>query len=236
MQEDAARDSHSAKWWSRHKSTDRRCGRVLRSAGRICNRRDPGAMGRSSVDKPDGYQREATAPGETSHAKPGIVPDSVDKRPFGPGARSANGETLFAVITPYLENCKRANVDFLPNHEVGWGSTEHSVPRAGPIWANQFACCFVRSVGFRVFAIQTMSETGRCRQVSTATAEAPLAAAFIMRLVARFDGVAGLLLERVGRAGRQLHTLVTLRVTLLPKLTSSAIRLAEAEEGKEVEA
>lgn len=81
-----------------------------------------------------------------------------------------------------------------------------------------------------------MSETGRCRQVSTATAEAPLAAAFLMRLVARFDGVAGLLLERVGRAGRQLHTLVTLRVTLLPKLTSSAIRLAEAEEGKEVEA
>lgn len=44
---------------------------------------------------------------------------------LGSGIRFANGDTLIASITPCLENGKAAYVDFLPEGETGWGSTEY---------------------------------------------------------------------------------------------------------------
>ena len=56
----------------------------------------------------------------------GHIPDTVVDRPFGSGMRFMNGDTLVARITPCLENGKTAYVDFLPDGQVGWGSTEYT--------------------------------------------------------------------------------------------------------------
>ena len=53
-------------------------------------------------------------------------------REFGSGMRFINGDTLVARITPCLENGKTAYVDFLPEGEIGWGSTEYIVLRGKP--------------------------------------------------------------------------------------------------------
>ena len=104
----------------------------------------------------------------------GHVPDSVDVRPFGSGMRFANGDTLVARITPCLENGKTAYVDFLPDNEVGWGSTEYIVLRPQLPLPNQFAYCLARSAGFREFAIQNMSGTsGRQRGTGSRTESVP---------------------------------------------------------------
>ena len=49
---------------------------------------------------------------------------------FKGGSKFRNGDTLFARITPCLENGKTAIVDILSNNEVGFGSTEFIVLRS----------------------------------------------------------------------------------------------------------
>ena len=166
----------------------------------------------------------------------GHVPDSVDVRPFGSGIRFANGDTLVARITPCLENGKTAYVDFLPDNEVGWGSTEYIVLRPRPPLPNQFAYCLARSVGFREFAIQNMSGTSGRQRVPAAALAAFSMVAPPVRLAAQFGEAAGLFLDRASRAGRQSRTLAALRDTLLPRVMSGEIRLAEAEQAMEAEA
>ncbi len=51
---------------------------------------------------------------------------------FKGGSRFRNGDTLLARITPCLENGKTAQVTFLGNGEVGFGSTEFIVMREKP--------------------------------------------------------------------------------------------------------
>ena len=166
----------------------------------------------------------------------GHVPDSVDVRPFGSGMRFANGDTLVARITPCLENGKTAYVDFLPDNEVGWGSTEYIVLRPRLPLPNQFAYCLARSAGFREFAIQNMSGTSGRQRVPAAALKAFSMVAPPVRVAAEFGEVTGLLFERASRAGRQSRTLAALRDTLLPKLMAGEIRLAEAERAMEAEA
>ena len=43
---------------------------------------------------------------------------------YSSGSRFQNGDTLFARITPCLENGKTAKVDILATDEIGHGSTE----------------------------------------------------------------------------------------------------------------
>lgn len=56
----------------------------------------------------------------------------------GGGAKFKNGDTLFAKITPCLENGKTAQVDILNENEVGFGSTEFIVLRENKKSLNSF--------------------------------------------------------------------------------------------------
>lgn len=56
-----------------------------------------------------------------------IIKYELDK--FKGGSKFRNGDTLFARITPCLENGKIAQVSFLDNKEIGFGSTEFIVLR-----------------------------------------------------------------------------------------------------------
>jgi type I restriction enzyme S subunit len=88
----------------------------------------------------------------------------IESREGNSGAKFQNGDTLFARITPCLENGKTGYVQFLPNaNAVAFGSTEFIVLRSRSL-TPEFVYCLARSDEFRGVAIKSMSgATGRQR-------------------------------------------------------------------------
>jgi len=84
---------------------------------------------------------------------------------FTGGAKFQNKDTLFARITPSLENGKTAQVDILNKGEVGFGSTEFYVFRAKEcITDSDYVYYLSRWEGVREPAIKSMTGTsGRQR-------------------------------------------------------------------------
>ena len=86
-------------------------------------------------------------------------------REFKGGSKFRNGDTLFARITPSLENGKTAFVDILSDDEIGFGSTEFIVlgPKEGKTNPH-FVYYLSRSPEVRSIAIKSMTGTsGRQR-------------------------------------------------------------------------
>lgn len=81
------------------------------------------------------------------------------------GAKFRNGDTLLARITPCLENGKTAQVRFLNDGEVGFGSTEYIVLRAKEgVSDSDYIYYLSTSPKFREIAIQSMvGSSGRQR-------------------------------------------------------------------------
>lgn len=84
---------------------------------------------------------------------------------FTSGSKFKNGDTLFARITPCLENGKTAYVSILDNNEIGFGSTEFIVFRGKEgLTDNKFVYYLSISPGFRQNAIKSMTgSSGRQR-------------------------------------------------------------------------
>ncbi len=88
----------------------------------------------------------------------------IEYRTGNSGAKYKNGDTLFARITPCLENGKTAFVQFLPTDDaVACGSTEFIVLRSRTL-CPEFVYLLARSDTFRDNAIKSMSgASGRQR-------------------------------------------------------------------------
>lgn len=88
----------------------------------------------------------------------------VEHRHKAAGARFQNGDTLFARITPCLENGKTGYVQLLPDDEtICCGSTEFIVLRSKTV-TPEYVYLMARSEPFRNNAIKSMSgATGRQR-------------------------------------------------------------------------
>lgn len=84
---------------------------------------------------------------------------------YSGGAKFRNGDTLLARITPCLENGKTAQVRFLNDGEVGFGSTEYIVLRAKEgVSDSNYIYYLSTSPKFREIAIQSMvGSSGRQR-------------------------------------------------------------------------
>ncbi|MFP4386912.1 MAG: restriction endonuclease subunit S [Alphaproteobacteria bacterium] len=91
----------------------------------------------------------------------------------GGGAKFKNGDTLFARITPCLENGKTAKVSSLQSEAVGHGSTEFIVMAAKePEYDEDFVYYIARLPEFRAYATARMEGTsGRQRVPWQALAE-----------------------------------------------------------------
>jgi type I restriction enzyme S subunit len=89
---------------------------------------------------------------------------AVEMRTGNSGSKFMNDDTLFARITPCLENGKTAFVQFLPDaRSVAFGSTEFIVLRSRTV-CPEFVYLLARSDPFRGNAIKSMSgATGRQR-------------------------------------------------------------------------
>jgi type I restriction enzyme S subunit len=144
------------------------------------------------------------------------------------GAKFRNGDTLFARITPCLENGKTGLVRKLPNDGVGFGSTEFIVMRGkkvGPAFCYELA----RAPKFREHARRSMSgATGRqrARVESLRSYQTNIPPE---KLLVQFESVAWPLLELSGSLGAANERLISSRNLLLPRLISGERSIAGAE-------
>lgn len=150
------------------------------------------------------------------------------------GSKFQNGDTLFARITPCLENGKTGLVRNLPGPAgTGFGSTEFIVMR-GETVGPAFTYCLSRFPGFREHARQSMSgASGRQRARSDTVAAYPIAIPKDRGLFEQFEAAAWSMLELVGQIGQSNERLAAARDLLLPRLISGQLSVAQAE--KELE-
>jgi type I restriction enzyme S subunit len=144
----------------------------------------------------------------------------VESRDKPTGARFQNGDTLFARITPCLENGKTGYVEFLSSEDcAACGSTEFIVLRSKTL-CPQYVYLMARSDAFRDNAIKSMSgATGRQR-VRDECFDQFFLAQPPEDLLARFESITRPQFELIHTLHRRNETLRHTRDLLLPKLLS----------------
>ena len=113
----------------------------------------------------------------------------IETRTGNSGSKFQNGDTLFARITPCLENGKTGFVQFLPNEKaVGCGSTEFIVLRSRTL-TPEFVYCLARSEEFRGNAIKSMTGASGRQRVQGRCFDRFLIAEPPRTLLDRFSGI-----------------------------------------------
>jgi type I restriction enzyme, S subunit len=149
----------------------------------------------------------------------------IESREGNSGAKFQNGDTLFARITPCLENGKTGFVQFLPDAQaVGFGSTEFIVLRSRTL-TPEFVYLLARSDEFRGIAIKSMSgATGRQRVQEQCfddfqVVQPPRA------FLDRFSATVAPSFRLIYKLHLQIQNLRRTRDLLLPRLLSGQVNL-----------
>jgi type I restriction enzyme S subunit len=145
------------------------------------------------------------------------------------GSKFQNGDTLFARITPCLENGKTGLVNFLQEGETAFGSTEFTVMRGKGV-PSSFVYLLARSDAFRAIAIKSMGGADGRQRVRTEALKGYEFAWPSAELLSKFASVTEPLLEQVRVLADQDARLRAARDLLLPKLISGEIDVSTAEE------
>jgi len=156
-----------------------------------------------------------------------IITD-IESRTGNSGSKFQNGDTLFARITPCLENGKTGFVQFLPDASaVAFGSTEFIVMRSRTL-TPEFVYCLARSDEFRGNAIKSMSgATGRQR-VQEKCFDGYLICQPPKNLLERFAAIVQPSFQLIHKLHLRIENLRRTRDLLLPRLLSGQVALAEA--------
>jgi len=144
------------------------------------------------------------------------------RRATGSGSKFENGDTVFARITPCLENGKTGYVQVLESGEVGLGSTEFIVLR-GRFVGPAFTYCLARSEPFRGHAIASMSGASGRQRVRNECFDAYLLAQPPADVATKFEEAAAPLFEAIEVLRRGSIRLTSMRNRLLPKLVTGQI-------------
>lgn len=152
-----------------------------------------------------------------------MIISNIESRTGNSGAKFKNGDTLFARITPCLENGKTGFVQFLPDEETaGFGSTEFIVLRSRTL-SPELVYCLARSDEFRGVAIKSMSgATGRQRVQERCFEDFYIAQAPIT-LLDQFSDIAAPSFRLIYKLHNQIVNLRHTRDLLLPRLLSGQI-------------
>jgi len=147
----------------------------------------------------------------------------IERRSGNSGAKFQNGDTLFARITPCLENGKTAFVQFLDSPQAGaFGSTEFIVLRSRTL-TPEFVYCIARSDEFRSIAIKSMGgATGRQR-VQEKCFEKFLIAQPPLELLKRFTEMVAPSFRLIYGLHNKVQNLRRTRDLLLPRLLSGEL-------------
>jgi type I restriction enzyme, S subunit len=138
-----------------------------------------------------------------------------------------NGDTVLARITPCLENGKTGYVDFLEDGKVGWGSTEYLVLAPKPPLPPQLGYLLSRSDALRTHAIQNMTDTSGRQRVPSECVHNFWLAVPPPDIARRFDELTAPLMAKINANSTESRTLANLRDTLLPKLLSGELSVAD---------
>ena len=215
----------------------------FRFPGHETHPRVPSPLG----DIPQGWEVKRLP--DCIHINPRVTVPSVGEKPFVPmgclsndsmlisdiesragnsGTKFQNGDTLFARITPCLENGKTGFVQFLLDADaVAFGSTEFIVLRSHML-TPEFVYCLARSDGFRGVAIKSMSgATGRQRVQEQCFDDFQIAQPPRV-LLDQFSAIVAPSFRIIYKLHLQIQTLRQTRDLLLPRLLSGQVKL-EAE-------
>ncbi len=154
-----------------------------------------------------------------------VISDIIEKS-GNSGAKFINNDTLFARITPCLQNGKTGFVQFLtPEKPVGFGSTEFIVLRESDYLSSEFIYLLSRSNDFREHAIQSMTgATGRQRVHNDCFASFYLAVPPKV-LMNEFTKLVKPMFKSIFNLSQRNDNLKKQRDMLLPKLISGTIKL-----------
>jgi type I restriction enzyme S subunit len=149
----------------------------------------------------------------------------IESRESSNGSKFQNGDTLFARITPCLENGKTGFVQFLPDTKaVACGSTEFIVLRSRTL-TPEFVYLLARSDALRSVAIKSMSGASGRQRVREQCFDTFLIAEPPRDLLERFSGVVAPAFKLIQTLHQQSDVLRATRDLLLPRLLSDQITL-----------
>ena len=160
----------------------------------------------------------------------------VEAREGNSGTKFQNKDTLFARITPCLENGKTGYVQFLPSdNAVAFGSTEFIVLRSKTV-CPEFVYLLARSDAFRDNAIKSMSgATGRQR-VQEACFDSFYIAQPVTETMQQFHQTVAPMFSMIRVMERKNANLRATRDLLLPKLISGELDVSHLPEPEAVAA
>jgi type I restriction enzyme S subunit len=151
-----------------------------------------------------------------------MVIQKATRREGRSGSKFKNGDTLFARITPCLENGKTAFVDFLEEGEVARGSTEFIVLRSRRL-TPEFVYLFARTYDFRENAIKSMVGSSGRQRVQQSCFEKFLALVPSGTLLNVFTETVRPMFRQMKTLHSQNQKLRAGRDLLLPRLMSGEI-------------
>jgi type I restriction enzyme S subunit len=164
-----------------------------------------------------------------SLANDSMLITNIETRVGNSGTKFQNGDTLFARITPCLENGKTGFVQFLPNSQgVACGSTEFIVLRSRTL-TPEFVYLLARSEEFRGNAIKSMSGASGRQRVQEKCFEGFLITQPPPSLLDRFSTIVVHTFRLIYQFHLQTINLRRTRDLLLPRLLSGQMDLGNKE-------
>lgn len=155
--------------------------------------------------------------------------NSWQKEEYRSGPKFKNGDTLFARITPSLENGKTAFVNFLDDGETAFGSTEFIVFGPKIIESGLYIFFLSRSEYVRETAITAMTGTSGRQRVPNDCFDHLLICVPPNNIVERFNEIVVLFFEMIKNYSKKSLCLKKTRDLLLPKLISGEIDVSDLD-------
>ena len=146
----------------------------------------------------------------------------VEKREVSTSVRFRKGDTLFARITPCLENGKTGLAQFLADGEVACGSTEFIVLR-GRLVSEFFVYLTAREPGFRENAVRSMIGSSGRQRVQPSCFDRHFVAIPPDLIRTLFDDGVGWMFKQIANLDNQNRKLAQARDLLLPRLMNGEI-------------
>jgi type I restriction enzyme S subunit len=159
-----------------------------------------------------------------------MIIEGIESRAGNSGAKFQNGDTLFARITPCLENGKTGFVQFLPDAKsVAFGSTEFIVLRSKTL-TPEFVYLLARSDEVRGPAIKSMSGASGRQRVQEQCFDSMTVVQPPPDLLERFTDIVRPMFRLVHQLHLQNQNLRRTRDLLLPRLMSGQLCLSDPSE------
>jgi len=152
--------------------------------------------------------------------------DKTFRKDGGSGIKFINGDTLFARITPCLQNGKGAFVNFLENEEVGCGSTEFVVMRSKVLSAT-YIYFLSRDPNFRKTAELTMAGASGRQRVRSEFFQSYLIPTPESHLLDKFETLTKNMFETIKVLSLANRSLTQIRDLLIPQLVTGKVEVKE---------